>query len=161
MRYKDTRSSGHLWIGEIPSHWSITKIKRKCSLIGSGTTPTTSIDRYYDGDINWIQSGDLYKNFYINKTSKKVSIDAINECSALSVYQPPFIVIAMYGASIGNVAVSQIQACVNQACCSLTPDDDISLKYLYYWLVHCKDNFISQSAGGTQPNISQAKIRDS
>lgn len=154
------KNSGVNWIGDIPEHWGISKIKRKCKLIGSGTTPTTGVNRYYDGDINWIQSGDLYQTIYINKTAKKVSADAINECSALSIYKSPFIVVAMYGASIGNVAISNISACVNQACCILIPNDDITIQYLYYWLVHCKDNFISQSAGGTQPNISQVKIRE-
>lgn len=152
--------SGVEWIGNIPNHWECTSIKRKCTQIGSGTTPSTGIAEYYSGNINWIQSGDLYQKKVISSTAKHLSELAIKNCSALSVYRAPYIVIAMYGASIGNVAVSLIDACVNQACCVLIPNKDINVNFLLYWMMCCKENFLQQGVGGTQPNISQVKIKD-
>ena len=130
------------------------------SSIGSGTTPTSSnIDYYNSEDICWIQSGDLYKTSYISNTAVSLSAKALH-LSALQIYAAPFIVVAMYGASVGNIAISTIDACSNQACCCIKPDNNNDLKFMYYWLSMCKIDFLSQSIGGGQPNISQSKIKN-
>lgn len=130
------------------------------SSIGSGTTPTSSnIDYYNSEDICWIQSGDLYKTSYISNTAVSLSAKALH-LSALQIYAAPFIVVAMYGASVGNIAISTIDACSNQACCCIKPDTNNDLKFMYYWLSMCKIDFLSQSIGGGQPNISQSKIKN-
>ena len=66
----------------------------------------------------------------------------------------------MYGGSVGNIAISKIDACTNQACCCIKPLADNSLKYMYYWIFACKDDFLQQAFGGGQPNISQTKIKN-
>jgi type I restriction enzyme S subunit len=154
------KDSGVGWIGEIPEHWGVTKVKRKCKLTGSGTTPTTGNSDFYNGDIAWIQSGDLYHTAFVERTEKSLTELALQEYSVLAVYTPPFLVIAMYGASIGNASISYISACVNQACCVLIPTDDMDIRFMRYWLEFCKNDFIRQSEGGTQPNISQKKVRE-
>ena len=154
------KDSGIEWIGEIPEHWEVKKIKHCCDNIGSGTTPESSNYDFYDGEINWIQSGDLYNTSIITSTEKTVTDFAMKTYSALKKYCADFVIVAMYGASVGNVAISKITACANQACCILLSDATNDLKYLYYWLVHCKDDLIQQSAGGGQPNISQQKIKN-
>ena len=53
------KDSGVEWIGEIPSNWGKDKIFRIFFIIGSGTTPKATDERIFDGNINWIQSGDI------------------------------------------------------------------------------------------------------
>lgn len=157
---REMKDSGIEWIGNIPATWERCKIKNVISSIGSGTTPTSSnIDYYNSEDICWIQSGDLYKTSYISNTAVSLSDKALH-LSALQIYAAPFIVVAMYGASVGNIAISTIDACSNQACCCIKPDNNNDLKFMYYWLSMCKIDFLSQSIGGGQPNISQSKIRN-
>ena len=157
---REMKDSGIEWIGNIPATWERCKIKNVISSIGSGTTPTSSnIDYYNSEDICWIQSGDLYKTSYISNTAVSLSAKALH-LSALQIYAAPFIVVAMYGASVGNIAISTIDACSNQACCCIKPDNNNDLKFMYYWLSMCKIDFLSQSIGGGQPNISQSKIRN-
>ena len=158
-RYAEYKDSEVEWIGEIPVHWEITKVKRKCNIIGSGMTPESNQPEYYDGNINWIQTGDLYHKTNVYGTEKFVSELALKDYSVLSIYYAPFIVIAMYGASIGNVAISKIDACVNQACCVILPSDNIKMMFMFYWIKNCKEDFIKHSLGGGQPNISQNKIK--
>ena len=154
------KDSGIEWIGNVPATWERCKIKNVISSIGSGTTPTSSnIDYYNSEDICWIQSGDLYKTSYISNTAVSLSAKALH-LSALQIYAAPFIVVAMYGASVGNIAISTIDACSNQACCCIKPDNNNDLKFMYYWLSMCKIDFLSQSIGGGQPNISQSKIKN-
>ena len=157
---REMKDSGIEWIGNIPATWERCKIKNVISSIGSGTTPTSSnIDYYNSEDIRWIQSGDLYKTSYISNTAVSLSAKALH-LSALQIYAAPFIVVAMYGASVGNIAISTIDACSNQACCCIKPDNNNDLKFMYYWLSMCKIDFLSQSIGGGQPNISQSKIKN-
>lgn len=154
------KDSGITWIGEIPEHWKVTKVKFLSSYIGSGTTPDSAITEYYDGTNPWIQSGDLYKTSIISKTEKLVTNLAIKNFSALKIYKAPFVVIAMYGASVGNVSVSHINACVNQACCVIITSHELNHLYLYYWLTVCKEDFNINAIGGGQPNISQQVIKN-
>lgn len=157
---REMKDSGIEWIGNVPATWERCKIKNVISSIGSGTTPTSSnIDYYNSEDICWIQSGDLYKTSYISNTAVSLSAKALH-LSALQIYAAPFIVLAMYGASVGNIAISTIDACSNQACCCIKPDNNNDLKFMYYWLSMCKIDFLSQSIGGGQPNISQSKIKN-
>ena len=157
---REMKDSGIEWIGNVPATWERCKIKNVISSIGSGTTPTSSnIDYYNSEDICWIQSGDLYKTSYISNTAVSLSAKALH-LSALQIYAAPFIVVAMYGASVGNIAISTIDACSNQACCCIKPDNNNDLKFMYYWLSMCKIDFLSQSIGGGQPNISQSKIKN-
>lgn len=150
---REMKDSGIEWIGRIPHDWKMTKIKN-VSIIGSGTTPKTGNDAYYDGNINWIQSGDLYERKEIIDTKKKITNLALQEVSSLKVYEAPFITVAMYGASIGNVSISKIDAAVNQSIGVIQPIN-ILLDYLYYFLAISKPKLIQASVGGTQPNISQ------
>lgn len=152
------KNSGIVRLGQIPEQWHVSRVKYLYSVIGSGTTPQSGNTMYYDGDKCWIQSGDLYKTKYIVDTEKKITEYAEKTISSLKCYKAEFLVIAMYGASIGNVSISKIDACVNQACCVIKPNEKVDFNYLYYSLVNGKDIMLDMSIGGTQPNISQAKI---
>lgn len=157
----EMKDSGIQWIGKMNSAFSRKKIKNVCSKIGSGTTPQSSNTEFYnDGSINWIQSGDIYGKEEITDVAVKVAPIALHASSSLKVYSAPFIVIAMYGGSVGNTAVSRINACTNQAVCCLKPNSNTNLKYLYYWIQFCKEDFLIKAEGGGQPNISQDKIRN-
>ena len=156
VAYKD---SGIEWIGEIPEGWDISKIKYEIRSIGSGTTPDSDVQDYYDGDNYWIQSGDLYNTNIVRKTEKNITDFAVNSFSALKLYKAPFVVIAMYGASIGNLAISTIDAYTNQACCVLQ-DENFNTNYLFYYLSASKQSLINEALGGTQPNISQVVIKN-
>ena len=157
---REMKNSGVEWIGNVPASWQTKKIKNVVQDIGSGTTPPSHIFDYYDGDVFWIQSGDIYGKSELFNTVTQVTTKAVQNLSALHVYEADFIVIAMYGGSVGNIAISKIDACTNQACCCIKPLADNSLKYMYYWIFACKDDFLQQAFGGGQPNISQTKIKN-
>lgn len=154
------KPSGIDWIGDVPNEWDITKVKYRTSQIGSGTTPDSGNPLYYEnGCFPWIQSGDLYNADYIRDTEKKITELAVADFNALTWYEKEFVVVAMYGASVGNIAISQISSYTNQACCVLKAKDD-DLRYLFYFLSAGKENMLQMAFGGTQPNISQAIIKN-
>ena len=146
------------WIGKIPEHWSRNKIVRLFSIIGSGTTPKSNKGDNYIGSINWIQSGDI-NGGYIENCKNTISKTVLKEYSALKIYKAPFIIVAMYGASVGNISISKIDGCVNQACCVMN-DTEQNFRYLFYSIISVKNYLIYKAEGGGQPNISQDKIKN-
>ena len=143
------------------AHWQKTRIKFEASIIGSGTTPDSGNSMYYDnGEHSWIQSGDLYGKDYIYETEKQLTNLAILECHALNWYTKDFVVVAMYGASVGNVAISKIDSFTNQACCVIKLNEKNDNRYLFYFLKAAQEEMLLKAFGGTQPNISQIIIKN-
>ena len=157
-RYENYKDSGVEWLGEIPEHWEIMKTTHVFNKIGSGTTPTSTDTKYYDGEINWLQTGDLTDNI-ISETSKKITYKALKDFSTLKIYPKNSLVIAMYGATIGKAGILDIETATNQACCVLSNAKQILEKYAFYWFLASKNNIISMGYGGGQPNISQDLIK--
>ena len=157
-RYDKYKDSGIAWIGEIPEHWDKNKIIRLFSIIGSGTTPKSSKEDNYIGSVNWIQSGDI-NGGYIENCKNTISDTALKEYPTLKIYKAPFIIVAMYGASVGNISISNIDGCVNQACCVMNETKQ-NFKYLFYAMNSVKRYLIYKAEGAAQPNISQDKIKN-
>ncbi len=158
-QYNRYKASGIEWVGEVPNHWSKLKIGRSFNKIGSGTTPKSGSDTYYeDGLINWLNTGDLNDSF-ITETNKKITEAALNEFSTLKIYPKDSIVIALYGATIGKLGQLKIETTTNQACCVLTDSNDILNRYLFYYFLSAREYIISKAYGGGQPNISQDLIK--
>ena len=153
------KDSGIDWIGQVPQGWGVKAIKYIFAEIGSGSTPKSDNEIFYDGDINWIQSGDLYQTDTVTSVSKTISYQGFKSTSALKIYQPPFVALAMYGASVGNVAVSYIDACVNQAVVVMLGASE-KVRFGKYAIEASKSNLIFSAQGGTQPNISQNLIKN-
>lgn len=153
------KDSGIDWVGQVPQGWGVKAIKYIFDEIGSGSTPKSDNEIFYDGDINWIQSGDLYQTDTVTSVGKTISYQGFKSTSALKIYQPPFVALAMYGASVGNVAVSYIDACVNQAVVVMLGASE-KVRFGKYAIEASKNNLIFSAQGGTQPNISQNLIKN-
>ena len=153
------KESGVEWIGEIPITWNRTKISRCFDIIGSGTTPKSDNDEFYNGNINWLQSGDINGSI-VTETKKHLTQEAFDEFSTLKMFESPFIAMAMYGASIANTSIVKVDACTNQACCVLSSAKTfVDLNYMFYVLLAAKNELLLHGRGGTQPNISQEIIK--
>lgn len=121
--------------------------------IGSGGTPLRKNNAYYEnGNIPWIKTGDL-KTTYINNASEFITELGLKESSA-KLFPNGTVLIAMYGATIGNCSILGIDAATNQACAAFRPTENVLPEYLYYYLISIKEKLISLGVGGAQPNIS-------
>ena len=151
------KDSGVEWLGDVPEHWETWKLSHAFDSIGSGTTPSTSDDNSFNGTVPWVTTGELRENV-ITDTLKKVSKLTMKKYSALKIHPSGSVVIAMYGATIGRVAILGVDATTNQACCVLSDSKVIFNKFLFYWLFAYRDEIIQLSSGGGQPNINQEKV---
>lgn len=126
--------------------------------ITSGGTPTRKNEDFYkDGQIPWVKTGDL-KTKYIYKTSENINQLGVENSSA-KVFPKKTVLIAMYGATIGNCSLLGIESASNQACAAFLPNDSVIPEYLYYFLISIKDRLISLGVGGAQPNISVSILK--
>ncbi len=123
---------------------------------GAGATPNRTIAEYYNGNIPWLKTGEL-NNGIVYDSVEKVTEKALKECS-LRYNKKGDVLIAMYGATIGKLAIAGIDLTTNQACCACTPNNNIHNIFLFYYLMSQKDNFIKMGEGGAQPNISREKL---
>ena len=153
------KDSGIEWIGEVPEHWEVKRMK-ELSAISSGTTPKSGEDKYYENGIHpWLNTSDV-QDCVINEAKFSITDKALNDYSVLKYYPIGTILIAMYGGgTIGNVALMNISATINQACCAIVSNEKLLLpKYLFCYLKCYKKKIISLGFGGTQVNLSQAII---
>jgi len=158
-RYPKYKPTGIAWLPEVPEGWEVIKVGYCFDENGSGTTPLSGSKDYYDGPINWVQSGDLHRD-NIYATKKTVTEKALQDYS-LKIFQPPFVCMAMYGASIANVSMVRVSACTNQACCVLAKNRaNTDLDYLYRCLgsESIRQALLLKAQGGTQPNINRGDI---
>lgn len=123
---------------------------------GAGATPAKGTPEFYtNGTIPWLRTGEL-NNGIVTDSEIKVTPYALQKCS-LRECKVGDVLIAMYGATIGKVAIAGIELTTNQACCACTPYQ-VYNKYLLYYLMANKQRFIDLGEGGAQPNISREKI---
>ena len=152
------KPSGVEWLGEVPEHWAVLQPSFGFGRIGSGTTPRSDAEEYYDGDTPWVTTSELRETI-VFETAKAVTDAALRDHTALHIYPAGSLVIAMYGATIGRLGILGVQATVNQACCVFAQPTRLRTRFVYYWLVGFRDVLISHSAGGGQPNLSQEDLR--
>jgi len=126
---------------------------------GAGATPLRSESRYYhNGTINWLKTGELNDGI-IYESEEKITEEALNECS-LRINKVGDVLIAMYGATIGKLAIVGAEMTTNQACCGCTPFTGVYNYYLFYLLKAYRKILVEKGEGGAQPNISRIKIRN-
>jgi type I restriction enzyme S subunit len=139
----------------IPSSWQWVRLG-EIGDWGAGATPDRQKLTYYGGEIRWFKSGEL-NDGHIHESEENITELALNECS-LRLNQPGDVLIAMYGATIGKLAILDIEATTNQAVCACTCFDGFCNQFLFVLLRAYKNHFAQRGSGGAQPNISREKI---
>lgn len=135
------------------------KIQHICSNICSGGTPKSTVTGYYGGDIPWLNTKEINFN-RIYKTEKTITNEGLNNSSAKWI-PAKSVIVAMYGATAGKIAINQIPLTTNQACCNLIIDSTkADYRFVYYAL--CQDyNYLSSLAnGGAQQNLNAQLIKE-
>jgi len=124
----------------------------------SGGTPSRSKMEYYEGGtINWVKSKELNGRFIFD-TEEMITEDALKNSSA-KLLPPNSILIAMYGATVGEYAIISKAMTCNQAVCALKPNEKYPYTYLFMLIKYNKDELINMAVGSAQQNISQLLIK--
>lgn len=127
--------------------------------ITSGGTPLRSRPDYYDnGTIKWLKSGEVRQG-EIYDSEEYITEKGLKNSSA-KVFPVDTILLAMYGATAGQVGILKVEASTNQAIAGIIVNkDEVLPKYLYYFYQAQTNQFLKLAGGGGQPNISQDIIK--
>ncbi|WP_193309201.1 restriction endonuclease subunit S [Halorubrum halophilum] len=142
--------------GEIPESWRVLKLAEITSQIQAGGTPDTDEPEYYDGDIPWVKTGEL-SQYRVTETEQSITDKGFQESTA-RLFSPGTILIAMYGATTGEVSLLDIEATTNQACCGVVTTEEMKPEFLFHQLNYLSNHLESLSAGSGQQNISKGII---
>lgn len=149
--YSNYKDSGVQWIGKVPSHWNMAKLKYDFHIY-AGATPKTENPIYWDGDIIWITPAD-YKTSdkYVSQGKRTISKEGYQSCNTQIV--PKGSLIFSKRAPIGTIAIAVNELCTNQGCLSCVPKD-VSSTYFFYIISVSTEAFELLGSGATFKEIS-------
>lgn len=154
------KPSGVEWLGDVPEHWAVKKLKYLASTI---TGFAFSSDDYVDDGIPLIRIGDILANGEIDtENAKKLPEDYLPSYNFVKIVKSD-ILMAMTGATIGKAGqyTSAEPGLLNQRVCKFLP---ISIEQRFMWYVLKSDLYSEHikltGFGGAQPNISDSQLID-
>lgn len=157
MKYEKYKDSGVAWIGEVPSHWEVCKIKHKYKF-KTGATPSSGKKEFYEGEIKWATISDL-NNDTIYDTSKHITKEAADSCSMT--ISPKGSLLYSFKLSVGQVAFCGEDMYTNEAIATFESSVQ-NLKYLYYiapqFIIHNANRNIYNAPLLNQDLIKNATI---
>lgn len=104
QRYSKYKDSGIEWLGEIPEHWEIKRIKDAITKIGSGVTPKGGSETYVDEGIPLIRSQNVY-NDGLRLDNVSFITEEVHNKMKNSQLKPFDVLINITGASIGRTCI--------------------------------------------------------
>ena len=143
---------------EIPEGWEVVKIQDIAQTYSGGTPTSTNRAYYDDGNIPWINSGELNSPI-ITSSSNYITEEGLNNSSA-KLYPSNTVLVALYGATAGKVSLLSFEACSNQAICGVMPKEKFMTTYIQFYLSSLYEYFIILSSGSARDNISQDVIKN-
>ena len=156
-RSKKSASDTPHYENDVPSNWAVCRLE-DIAVIGTGATPDTRIDAYYNGNIPWINSSST-KGEYIEIPSSYISEKAISETNC-QIYPSGSLIMAMYGEgkTRGQVSELRFDSATNQACAAIVPIDNQMKGFLKAYLKSNYYHIRTLAEGGNQPNLNLSKI---
>ena len=148
-QYKDSKIK---WIGLIPEKWQVCKIKNLCTDIYSGGTPDSNNMLFWDGDIPWIPSGSCHDSL-ITEAPKSITRLGYDN-SSTKMIPADTTVMAMTGATCGNVGFVTFETSMNQSVTGYIAKKDTFSKFLFYCLLAAREDILTHKTGGAQSGIN-------
>jgi len=143
-------------IDNYPIGWKEVKIEEIANT-SSGGTPSRTNAEYYGGSIPWVKSGEL-RNGIISHSEETITEVGVKDSSA-KIFPSGTLLVALYGATAGKVGILSMDSATNQAVCAIFPKEITISKYLFYSLIHKREDLLGERYGGAQPNISQMILK--
>ncbi len=142
------------------SEWKEVRLGELCYKVCSGGTPKSTNATYYDGGtIPWLNTKEINYN-RIYSTESYITEEGLNNSSAKWIDENA-VIVAMYGATAGRVAIAKIKMTTNQACCNLMIDSSkADYNFVYYYLCNNYKQLLSMANGAAQQNLNAQVIKD-
>lgn len=124
------KDSGIEWLGDIPEHWEVRKLRFCCKSIQTGGTPTSEfLD--YDGEdgLDWLTPSDFSESLLPQRSSRRVAPAALS-AGDLKMFPTGTVLVVGIGATLGKVGLLKLPSSANQQVNALIPRDDVDSAFL-------------------------------
>ena len=146
------KDSGVEWLGEIPMSWNVMATKNLFRIV-SGSTPKSDNIDFWDGDIIWITPSDFStEDVFVYHGKRNISLQGLKSCSTALV--PKNSIIFSKRAPIGLVVINGNELCTNQGCLSCVNITNQNIKFFYYTMSICTEQYEILGSGTTFKEIS-------
>ncbi len=141
--------------GTMPEDWRETTIGEMCTCYLGGT-PSRAKSEYWNGDIPWINSGEVNK-YRIIEGSEYITELGLKK-SATKLLPKKTTVLAITGATLGQVSLLEIEACANQSVIGILENEKMPYEFIYPLIVNDIDKIILNQTGGAQQHINKDNV---
>lgn len=159
--FVDFKFPGHekiKFINKIPEDWRVSKVGHELFTVLGGT-PAREKSEYWDnGTIPWINSGKA-NEFRVTEPNEFITEDGLNN-SATKLMPEKTTIIAITGATLGQVSLLEIPTCANQSIVGVLPSEKIPSEFIYFWIKNNIGKLISWQTGGAQQHINKNNVND-
>ena len=146
----------------MPDGWRWVKLGGKNGItnIVNGSTPSTDVSEYWNGDILWATPTDFgnLRSIYIENTERKITQAGLDSCSTTLL--PVGTVLLTSRAPVGNLAIAKKPMCTNQGFKSFVPKESVSSLYLYFAIKKIVPEIQKISHGNTFTEITKELVSD-
>lgn len=155
-KYDEYKDSGVAWLGEVPKHWEIRKIKT-LSAVKRGASPRPIDDPKYfaeDGEFSWVRIADVSaSDKYLTTTTQKLS----KLGSSLSVKRFPGDIFISIAGTVGKPIISSIKCCIHDGFVYFPYLKNMNKEFLYYIFMSGQP-YLGLGKMGTQLNLNTETI---
>lgn len=157
------KPSGVPWLGDVPAHWSVEKLKFFVGFAGGGT-PSKDNPEYWEGSIPWVSPKDM-KRPRISETEDYIT--AAGQMNSPCTLIPPMAVLVVVRSGILQhsipVALNTVPVTLNQDMKALLPTERADSRFLAYQISGCqkelREEWVKQ--GATVESIEHQRMADS
>jgi type I restriction enzyme, S subunit len=145
-------------LGPIPKGWSVTTVGAKLSPLLGGTPSRARPEYWINGTVAWINSGKT-NEFRIIEPSEWITKDAL-ENSATKLLPRRTTVLAITGATLGQVSLTEIECCANQSVVAVPASDEFPTEFIYPWIEENIHELLASQTGGAQQHVNKGNVEE-
>ncbi|MCT3096255.1 hypothetical protein EFO02_06410 [Lactococcus lactis] len=123
-----------------------------------GGTPSRSKVEYWNGTIPWINSGEINKFRIISPSEHITELGLVK--SSTKLLPKHTTVLAITGATLGQVSLLEIDSCSNQSVVGVQPSEELPYTFIYPFIVNKIHQLIAKQTGGAQQHINKGNVEE-
>jgi type I restriction enzyme S subunit len=132
----------------LPEEWEVNTLEDVCAKAINGGTPSTEIEKYWEGDIPWITGADIL-NQKVSKIRRYITEEAVRDSSTNVIPKGNLLVVTRTG--VGKLSIAPFDVAVSQDFTGIIPNKKINHEFLF-WLLNNSRNFFLDLTQGTSIN---------
>ena len=153
------KDSGVEWLGEVPEHWEVGKLRRFTKTVKTGRTPDESDFIEQDGAIPWFTPGSFDETSLTLVAEKHVSVQSLNEGRA-NIFSKDAVLVIGIGATLGKVAVPGAACSGNQQINAIETSEKLATWFLGLFLSAAQEQMRVSSNASTLGIMNQQKTKE-